>query len=250
MNKKAQMMVWVIAAIFLVVAVAVFFYMQFSNIEIKEKEFSPASIIEQCISERIDEVSNKIMLGGGFVDRKNGVMFQGDKVEYLCENRGNYYPCINQHPMLLREIEKEIINQTWKDIDNCYGKMKEEGEKKGMKINLGKQEVNVSLGVDKIYFDLIRKIDIEDGNSRKSFEKFKIEIINSIYNLAVIAMEIASQEAKYCGFSSDGYSILYPRFRVEVFRLDDGTKIYSIKDKNTGREMRTAIRGCVIPSGL
>jgi hypothetical protein len=35
-----------------------------------------------------------------------------------------------------------------------------------------------------------------------------------------------------------------------VFTLSDSTKIYTIKDKETGKEFNIATRGCAIPAGI
>ena len=63
-------------------------------------------------------------------------------------------------------------------------------------------------------------------------------------------MEIASQEAKYCNFENVGYGIIYPEFRVDVFPMSTGSKIYTILYKKSGEKMNIAIRSCVIPPGI
>jgi hypothetical protein len=44
--------------------------------------------------------------------------------------------------------------------------------------------------------------------------------------------------------------ILYPRFDIRKVAMSDSTKIYTIEDKYSEKEMNIAIRSCVIPPGI
>ena len=63
-------------------------------------------------------------------------------------------------------------------------------------------------------------------------------------------MEISNQEAKYCYFEYVGYMLLYPKMDIEKFAMSDSTKIYTLKDKKSDKEMNIAIRSCAIPPGI
>ncbi|HLC52957.1 MAG TPA: hypothetical protein VJK03_00280, partial [Candidatus Nanoarchaeia archaeon] len=65
-----------------------------------------------------------------------------------------------------------------------------------------------------------------------------------------VAIEISSQEAKYCYFEYVGYMILHPEFDIQKTALSDSTKIYTIKDIRTEEVMRIATRSCAIPPGV
>jgi len=95
-----------------------------------------------------------------------------------------------------------------------------------------------------------RKITLAKNEQSQTFNEYNIEVMNPLYDLSKVAIEIASQEAKYCYFEYVGYMILYPRFSIEKFAFSDSTKIYTIKDKYTNKEMNIAIRGCAIPPGI
>ena len=71
-----------------------------------------------------------------------------------------------------------------------------------------------------------------------------------MYDLASVANEIASQEAKFCYFEYVGFNILYNDFDIRKDTLSDSTKIYTIKHKKTAAEMNIAVRGCAIPAGF
>ena len=91
---------------------------------------------------------------------------------------------------------------------------------------------------------------IKNNEETRDFEKFDFQFSSPIFNLANIAIEIADQEAKYCYFEYVGYSIIYPRYQISLFTMSDSTRIYTIKDTKTKKEMNIAIRGCALPQGL
>ena len=110
--------------------------------------------------------------------------------------------------------------------------------------------VSVDFGRDKIFITVEKETTVTKLGESNTFDSFDFEINSPLYNLATIAMEIADQEAKYCYFENVGYGVVYPRYNIEVFRMSDSTKIYTIRDTKSGEVMNIAIRGCAIPHGL
>ena len=97
---------------------------------------------------------------------------------------------------------------------------------------------------------VFRDFSFSKGGVSQDFDSFTTGLSNPLYDLAYVANEIASQEAKFCYFEYVGYNILYNKFDIRKHTLSDSTKIYNIKDKQTGKEMNIAIRGCAIPAGF
>ena len=57
------------------------------------------------------------------------MFFNNTNIEYICKNVASYEPCIQQHPMLIREMEEEIRSNVLPDINNCLDSMKYSIEK-------------------------------------------------------------------------------------------------------------------------
>ena len=91
---------------------------------------------------------------------------------------------------------------------------------------------------------------MEKNGQTMKYNEFNADIKSPLYNLAKIAIEIASQQAKFCYFEYVGYMILYPRYSIDVFAMSDSTKIYSIEDRESGKKLNIAIRSCAIPPGI
>ncbi len=251
-NKRGQMAIWVIVAMAIVISIVLFFFLRGDiKPETSERvEENPSGFISNCVKENANNAADIILPQGGFANPKHSKHYNGINISYLCYNAGNYNPCINEHPILINEIKDEIKNYIAPRIEQCFEIYKFEMEKRNAIVELGVMNLELKLAPDRIFVDIEREVDIKSKEESFSYDKFDIEIISPLYDLARVAMEIASQEAEYCYFEYVGYMILYPKYRIQRDILSDSTEIYTIIDKNSAKEMNIAIRSCVIPPGL
>lgn len=251
---KGQVAIYIIIAIVLIAMIAAFFLLRGANISspfVLGKETSPEGFISERVKSTTEKTINILIPQGGFLKPTNYKMYNDFKVSYLCENIGNFKPCINQHPMFLTEISNEILENITPVVERSFRDMKTEFEKIGYSITIGSEmSINVSLSEDRVYVDILREVTISKSGETRKFSSIRVEITIPLYNLAKIASDISNNEAKFCYFESVGYTILYPRYSITQNYMSDSTKIYSITDRNSGKEMNIAIRGCVTPSGL
>lgn len=251
-NRKGQLMIWVIVAIVIVIVIILFFFLR-KTITPGFKENiieDPRSFIHNCVKTNVEEVVDIMLPQGGFVNPKHIKLYKDINISYLCYNAGNYRPCINEHPLFLNEMKNEIKAYIEPRIEQCFQNYKSEMGKRNTRIDLGPMKLDIDFAPNKIYVNIDREVDINKNDESFNLNEFKIEIINPIYNLGRVAMEIASQEAEYCYFEHVGYMILYPKFRISVFSMSDSTKIYTVLDKKSRKEINIAIRSCAIPPGL
>ncbi len=244
------MMLWVIIAVVLVAAIILFFLVDLDPTIVRGADVNPSGFVEKCARESTLEGVDILLPRGGFISEQFGKMHNNVNVSYLCYNRGNYEPCISQHPAYLSEIEEEIEEYVFPRVELCFNDLRAEIERQRGDVQMGPLSLNVDLGPDRIYLEVNRDLRIEKNGAVQSFDGFDFEVISPLYNLANVAMEIASNEAKYCYFEYVGYMVLYPRFGIERFVADDSSEIYSIEDKKTGKVLDVAIRGCAIPAGI
>ncbi len=249
-NKKGQVMIWVILAIALVASMILFFTIDRHPIITTQRDFNANNYIESCVREHVNDAVNEMIPHGGFIEPVNFKVYDDIKIEYLCENIGNYLPCVNQHPMLLNEMKLEIKNYIEPRVEQCFADFKREIESRNGNVEYGPMNIEVSLGPDRVYTNIARRTTITQNGETTTADEYNFEIVNPLYDLGNVAIEIASQEAKYCYFEYVGYMILYPRFSIEKFAMSDSTKIYQIKDKKTNKELNIAIRSCAIPAGI
>jgi len=250
MNREGQISLWVAIAIVLAIVIIVFFVLNrnvLPNISTNSDDI--VSSIKKCVSDSTTEAIGKMLPQGGFLEPTDYKLYNNISISYLCENKGDYKPCINQHPMLITEESNEIENYISPIVDNCFNNFKANLEKQGYAISMGSMELNVSLVPDKVNVDINREVSLTKNEKTSKTDSYHVEINSPIYDLSNVAIEIANQQAKQCYFEYVGYMFHYPRFDIRVISLSDPTRIYNIRDKNTDKEMNIAIRSCVIPSG-
>ena len=252
LSRKGQAMIFVLVALVLVVGLVVFFFLRGGegpSIGLRQG-FHPQGFLEQCVRENVEDVVEVMIPQGGFVNPEHAASFDGREVTFHCYTRGSYFPCVQQHPMLLSELPEEIRDKTFDAVKGCYTLLDQEVTKRKGTLSVEEITMNVDVVRDKILLNLIGRTTITIDGGTVSFDTFEMEVRSPLYRLANVAMEIASQEAKYCYFSTDGYSLLYKEFDVQKHVLEDNVHVYTIEDKPSGQEFSLAIRSCAIPPGI
>ncbi len=251
-DKKGQIAIFVIVAIILVAGILIFFLVNRSPKIQRGQDFdNPESYIDNCVKDKLTTVLDTMMLQGGFAEPEDFILYNGDKVTYLCKNINYYEPCVNQHPRYITRLQEEINNEAKSGVEQCFSELENELERRNYEVSGGNVEINAVLKEDFIELKINRDFTMSKEDVTRNFEGFEIVLLNPAFNLAYIANEIADQEAKSCYFSTDGFMALYPKYDIRKDLAYDGqTEIYIIKDKATDKEMKIAIRGCVIPRNL
>ena len=251
-SKRGQMTIWIIVAMVLVLAIVLFFLLRGEiTPKVGEKiEENPKNYIASCVKKNVEEAVEIMLPQGGFISPEHTKRYKNINVSYLCYNSGSYLPCVNEHPMLLNEIRNEIKNYIEPRIEQCFQDYKQEMIARNIDIGMMNMEMIIELGPERIFVEINRRITIGQKDNNYAVNDFDAEVINPAYDLARVAMEIASQEAEFCYFEYAGYMVLYPKFKISIDTESDSTKIYTIEDKKSGKEMNIAIRSCAIPPGL
>ena len=249
-NRNGQITMYVIIAILIVIAISLIFVLTKGPSQIIGDETNPGNFIEQEARKSVNEVVDIMLPQGGFVNVTNYEMYKNNKVAYICKNIGFYDPCINQHPVYLDEIKKEIKNYVEPRVEKAFQDMKKEFEDKNYKVEMGEMNLSINLGPKKVLVNIQREIVLTKGEEARRFREFNVIIVNPVYDLARVVTEVASQEAKYCYFEYVGYMLSYNWVDIRKVSLSDPVRIYTIKDKQSGKEINVAIRGCAIPGGL
>ena len=250
-GRKGQISLWVIIAVAIVAIIGVVFFFAGGPELFIGEEINPKAYIEKCVRESVNEAIEIMLPQGGFIDSgSNSKMYNDKNVSYLCYTKGSYIRCTNQHPVYITEIRNEILDYIKPRTEQCFTELEKELEKRGDEVLIEPMSIAVSLIPGKARINIERKITISKAGITKSIDKFEAEVESRIYDLANVAIEVASQEAKFCYFELVGYMMVYPRFNIGRDKLDDGTEIYIIKDKYTNEELSIAIRSCAIPPGI
>lgn len=252
MKSKGQISIFVIVGILLVGAVILFFVISGSKSIISPagKEFDPESFINKCVKESARNKLDVMLLQGGFFNPEDYKIYDDIKVTYLCKNINFYEPCITQYPVYITQIQNELKNEMRSDVEACFISLDDELRQRNYHVNGGDFDIEVVFKTGIVEILVYRDMQLSKNDYSRGINSFSASLSNHIYDIASVANEIASQEAKYCYFEYVGFSLLYPDFDIRKDTMSDTTKIYTITHKTSRDKMNIAIRGCAIPAGF
>lgn len=260
-SEKGQMTIFVIIGL---IVVAVIILLIIFSLEKKpdedvsrERESGMRSYLPSCISEEVDESVEILLENGGYINPDEDIIskrfrFEGEEyknISYLCYNRNYYQPCINQQPMLIQHLKSEIHSYISEDVKNCFNQYQEELEKEGFSVDGNYNGFEVKFKEGEIIIEIDGRIEFSHSGTSEIEENFEVNVPTKFYDLAVVVQEITSQEARFCHFSNQGFSLFYPEFDINVIRTSDLEKVYNVKHESTGEEFKFAVRGCVNTPG-
>jgi hypothetical protein len=253
-GKRSQVTIFIIIAIIIVGIIILFFLLSGKNPAdvIKVSMPNPQEYIEKCTKDATKQAIDIMLAQGGYINPGNYKLYENNKVAYLCYTNNYYYTCINQQPMYLPFLENEIKSYIESRIKDCFYSLKQEYQNRNYQVNEGSLNLDVQLNPKQVNVNINKRFEVSKEETNK-FEKFTVKFPNPLYDLAIVAQEIANQEAKYCYFEYLGYSLLYPAISIDKKQVgseETASKIYIIKDKITGKQLLIAIRSCAMPGGL
>ena len=246
--KKGQVSVFIILGILVLVVLVLLFARDSRFNEIFSSK-SPYQEIEECIKETTKEGLNILSLQGGVIEPQNYILYEGNKIDYICYSENDYEKCIMQKPIIINTIKDELIKYSKPKIKNCLESVKSRYEKSGYTITMKEPEINFDIVPDNVLIDVnanlvIKKDGVENYNSIKTGVKSKI------YNFALIATSISQWETRYGDSETLNYMLYYPSLKIEKKKQSEGSTIYILTDRDSEEKFYFASRSMAIPAGL
>ena len=248
MKKKGQVTIFVILAILIVAGIIVFFLYANRGGE-SSVSVNPKSSVVKCVQSAVGKSVEKILANGGMANQGLSLQYRGVNFSYLCYTGDYYLTCYNLYPMIFDKIESDVVEDTKGEVQNCFNSMREDFESHGYVVDGDTTSYSTSLLPGKVKINLNKKITVTNGDNSQSFNEFGTEILTPTYELVRIAHEIVNSEAKYCNFEYNGYMLLYSQYKIQRFDYE-GSKIYRVTDRLSGKEFRFAVRSCAFPPGI
>jgi hypothetical protein len=257
MFKRGQVTIFIIIALVIVGAVLLFFFLR-QKVDVSgglpSAEEDPEKFLEVCVNQELEKIVDQISRQGGSYDlsANNTLKMRLDNREFLilCYTTNFYASCINQKPMLLNHIKSEIKTHVKERVDNCLDQLDSALKEEAYNVELRKGDFNVSLARNRVILDYDISFSAEKAGKTLSIEDFRSVLRYPLYDLAVVAQEIVSQEAEYCNFEYIGFMQLYPEFRIDKFKTGNGENVYTVTHKLSGKEFKFGVLGCVFPPGI
>ena len=144
-SKRSQITIFIIIAILLVAAILLFFFMlRQRNIEI-QNQLNPVNYIDKCVRDNVEQAENIMLAQAGYINPEKYILFNNNKVAYLCYNKNYYQACVNQEPVYIESLQQEIRNYIKPKIEECFYSLQQELQKRNYQIEQGSLSLNVEV---------------------------------------------------------------------------------------------------------
>lgn len=253
-SKSGQVTIWIIVGIVVIAIVALFVVLFRTGIIPSpvgpSVDKNPNSFLRECMQDKVLETVRIIGPQGGtleptlykrFMFVEEGVAYN---VSYLCYNQNDYLPCINQNPVLISSMEKEIKYEIMDSVEECFDSLTANYRRAGYSVDVSGTEYEVKLKEGEVVVELDREINLGKGDQSSVLKNFKISFPSKIYDLGVVAIEVIRGISEDCSFDHLDYTRQNPKFEIEKYVDDDTSKIYTIRVRENNKDMfRFAVRG-------
>lgn len=249
-NKSGQVTIFIILAILIVLIVLILFvYPVFFPADSTK---NPEQYLKDCAKTSLEDsekllFDSNILIKGNF---SNYLVYQSKKVPYLCSISEFYVPCIPQQPALLSEVGKTIDNKLSRDMSICFQSLSDSFEKQGYYIKSKNYSTSVEIVSGRIKVNIGSNLILERGKEVTTIREMSFDYSSPIFDLIKLEQIIVNYESTACEFNDINWMRSDSSILISRFRASDQTKVYTLKDRNTQKQLNFAIKTCVLPAGL
>ncbi len=250
LNIRGQVTIFIIIAI-IIVAAAVLIYIFYPQIKtsLGIGTETPQGFIQLCIEEEIQNNIEKLSVQGGSLNPEHYIMYNNEKIEYLCYTNQDYQTCVMQQPMLIEHIESEIKEEIKEEVAACFNSMELSYQKKGYDTNMKEGGIDIKLLPKKIVSTFNYSLTLSKNGDTENYDLFNVIVNNNLYELASISNSILNDEVNFGDSEITTYMDYYHYLKVEKKKQSDGTTIYILTDRDTEDKFQFASRSLAWPPG-
>jgi len=250
-SNKSQVTIFIIIALIILVVIALLFVlMKKSSITPSISPIEePRAYFENCIKDKTTNIEKEVFSLGGVKSSKSRI-FEEINVSYICFTAYNEELCFNEHPMLISEMQEQILVRIKPEIEKCFSKLRSELLNNNYKET--PTETSLEIRPERLSIKLDKTITFIKNEQTLSFSDFSFNIKSPAYDFARIASEAVNQEVLCnCGEESCGADTLQLSKQNRDFEIsspiyNEQGRIYIIKELNTGKEFNFAVRNCIL----
>jgi hypothetical protein len=249
-SKTSQITIFVIVAIIIVASIVLVFSISSrpgAGISV-DNPVSISKYISQCSGAALIGAEKELIKHSGFLDYgSNYMMFNGSKVVFLCYTQEEL--CINNHPMLVSEMQKQIALYVTPKMEKCFEDVKNRLSKYDYKEE--PMTLSIIIKPKNIIININKTIVYTYNEQTKRLEIFPNSINSPMFEFAQLTSDIIGQEVT-CDCSNEACNAdirllnLYNReFRVDKPILNYlHEEVYSITEKASEKRFDFAVKNC------
>lgn len=248
-NRKGQITIFIIIAI-VIVALGILIYLFYPQISttLGGQEQDPNSFIQSCIEDEIKSNVDLVSSQGGSLNPEPYILYQDEKIQYLCYTEKYSQLCIVQKPLLKEHIESEIKKGIEQKVKECFNELKSSFEGRGYDVSVKEGQVKVELLPGWVVSTFNYSVTLTKTETKR-YEPFRVMVNNNLYELVSIANNIIDWESTYGDAETTLYMDLYHNLKVEKKKPEYGTNIYILTNRDTENKFQFASRSLVTAPG-
>lgn len=244
-KKKAQVTVFILVAILLVVGILIYFFLISPSLEVRE---GTRLDFDSCVSDVVENNIKLLGLQGGFVEPEFSYLYENNEVGYLCYTNLYYSLCSVQKPFLKNHFEENLEAISRGEINECYENSVLNLQEEGYEVVAGKVDFEVAIEPGVVKVDVKAPTSVEKDVGQ-NFENFDVSVKSNLYDVLMVSTSILQYEAKYGDADVSNFMIFYPDLKVQKIKRSDGTTIYMVEDKIDETKFQFASRSLAWPPG-
>ncbi len=250
-SKRGQVTLFIVLAILLVSSVVLLFTLKPELNLFRQKTSSPAEYLSDCVEDSIKSYEKS------FFDSKNmlqegslNYVYNKQTIPFLCYSTEFYNPCIPQNPLLIESVRKKMENSASRELSRCVLSIKEDYERQGYSFEYSNFSMSVILNELDISYSARINMIIPRGDETILISTREGKVPSVLPKLLRTAETIVNYETSFCEFNHMTWQAVNRGIVIERFRSGDQTKVYTLRDRNSDKEIKFAIRTCVMPAGI
>jgi hypothetical protein len=249
--KRSQITIFVILALIIVVIIALAVVLIKKPGVNLNAEQNPQAYIEDCVKKSLENAES-VQINGNLYPNitDNYIIYMNKKVKYLCKASMFYLPCVNQEPMLIEYVRKNMQTEIKPDVEKCFNDLKKILTSRGYNFQDGNMSLVVDFHDKLITATINKKIIIKKDEVTREFNMFSARLPSPLFNLVDTARNIVNYESTLCEFNALNWEKNYPDIVIKRFVTSDQTKVYTLTDKTSTKEINFAVKTCVLPAGI
>ncbi len=242
-NKKGQLTLFIILGIIIFAGIFAFiFWVQPTFISNSASKLNFDGCVEKVMTDSITELA----LTGGYINPGFSYIYRGQEIPYFIYTSEYYKPGLNQNPFPIKKFEEELSTYTELGIEGCYSNSISKLRSLGFDVVEGNPKIEMIMFPESVRV----MVNAPTTISTEQYQEFVIDTPTNINGILEIVNKIVYEEALYG--TTDTFELMTTNrgYLIQNFKQNDGTKIFTIEDKNYGTKYQFATRSYVRPAGF
>jgi len=251
-NKDGQVTIFIIIAILIVAAIVAALYFTGKISFVNTPAENPEAYLRNCMMTSAKEAENIILDTNGHpqLNSTNYILYNKEKVPYACTVSEFYSPCIPQDPGFFSYITQLMENKVVRDTEECLKNLVEDLESKKYAVQVDPGNITLKIQKDFISVSFGKRIYATKDEESKQISNIDLVYSTKLYDMIKLEQTIVNYESTICEFNKMNWMRHDNSIAIFTTRTSDQTKVYTLRERLTDREIKFAIKTCVMPAGI